>query len=52
MPQHEQRYKMLETSHNGQFVITGKDRSDLQENLDTARSNDQIETERETTQLR
>ena len=39
----EQRYKMLEISYNGRFVITEKDRSDLQENLNTERSNDQIE---------
>lgn len=40
---HEQRYKMLEISYNGRFVITEKDRSDLQENLNTERCNDQIE---------
>ena len=35
--------QLLEISYNGRFVITEKDRSDLQENLNTERSNDQIE---------
>ena len=34
---------MPETSYNGRFVITGKERSDLQEHLDIAQSVDQIE---------